>query len=146
MGLRVNLDTNVFLAIKNKEPLYEYCERILNEIENKEIEGIISTIVLAEVLVGFFQKNEENEATRFSSSALLNLNIIPVDQEIATKAAYIRAHHGIKLPDALIIATTLLTEANFFITHDKIIHEKINMKIITPKEFVDEYLRDQGGA
>ena len=138
--MKVNLDTNIFLAVKNKEPDYEYCERIIDEIEDKKIDSIMSTIVLAEILVGFFQNNEKDEASRFASSALLNYDLISVDQDIAQKAAYIRAQYNIKLPDALISATTILSESDFFITNDKPLLKKQKIKKITPKAFVEKYL------
>lgn len=138
--MKVNLDTNIFLAVKNKEPDYEYCERIIDEIEDKKIDSIMSTIVLAEILVGFFQNNEKDEASRFASSALLNYDLISVDQDIAQKAAYIRAQYNIKLPDALISATTILSESDFFITNDKSLLKKQKIKKITPKTFVEKYL------
>ncbi|MEM2086994.1 MAG: hypothetical protein QXF06_06260 [Archaeoglobaceae archaeon] len=37
--LRVCLDTNVFIAVKNREEGYEYCERILDAIDDGLIEA-----------------------------------------------------------------------------------------------------------
>ena len=90
-GMKVNLDTNVFIAIKNKEPDYEYCETIIDSVEDNQIEGVMSIIVLAEVLVGFYQNAENEEADRFSSSAILKYDLIPVNHDLAQKAAQIRA-------------------------------------------------------
>jgi len=138
--MKVSLDTNVFLSVKNKEVDHEYCEKIINSIEDKHIDGVLSTIVLIEVLVGFYQNSENNEADRFSSSALLNFDVIPVNLEIAQKSAQLRAQHNIRLPDAIISASTIVSKAEFFITNDKTLLKKLDLKKITPEDFVINYL------
>jgi len=138
--MRVCLDTNVFLSVKNKEDDHEYCEKIIDFIESKHIDGVLSTIVLIEVLVGFYQNSENYEADRFSSNAALNFDVIPVNFEIAQKAAQLRAQHNIKLPDAIISASTIISKAEFFITNDKTLLKKLDIKKITPKDFVKNYL------
>lgn len=138
--MKVNLDTNVFLSVKNKEDDHEFCEKIINFIEDKHIDGVLSTIVLIEVLVGFYQNSENEEADRFSSSAVLNFDVIPVNFEIAQKAAQLRAQHNIRLPDAIISASTIISKAEFFITNDKTLLKKLDLKKITPKDFVKNHL------
>ena len=138
--MKVNLDTNVFLSVKNKEDDHEYCEKIINSIEDKHIDGVLSTIVLIEILVGFYQNSENDEAERFSNSAVLNFDLIPVKFEIAQKAAQIRAQHNIRLLDAIISASTIISKTEFFITNNKMLPKKLNIKIITPKDFVKNHL------
>jgi predicted nucleic acid-binding protein len=138
--MRVCLDTNVFLSVKNKEDDHEYCEKIIDFIESKHIDGVLSTIVLIEVLVGFYQNSENSEADRFSSNAALNFDVITVNFEIAQKAAQLRAQHNIKLPDAIISASTIISKSEFFITNDKRLLKKLDIKKITPKDFVKNYL------
>ena len=141
--MKVSLDTNIFLSIKNKEPDYEYSEKIIDYIEAKKIDGVMSAIVLAEVLVGFYQNAEKEEADQFSSSALLNYDIIPVNHEVAENSAQIRAQYNIKLPDAIITFSTMLSESKFLITNDKELHKKLKIQNITPKKFVEKYLQDE---
>jgi len=138
--MKVNLDTNVFLSVKNKEADHEYCEKIINSIEDKLIDGVLSTIVIIEVLVSFYQNSENDEVDRFSGSVVLNFGVIPVNFEIAQKAAQLRAQHNIKLPDAIISASTIISKSEFFITNDKTLLKKLDLKKITPKDFVKKYL------
>lgn len=138
--MKVNLDTNIFIAVKNQEPQFEYCKQIIDRIESKTIDGVMSSIVFMEVLVGFFQNNEKNEANAFANKAMLNYDLVSVDYKIARKAANIRAQYGIKLPDALISATTLLYECDYFITKNKPLLRKLDIQKISPKEFVDQIL------
>ena len=140
MELKVCLDTNVFITIKNKEEDFESCIKILNAIEEKRIEGSVSTIVLAEVLVGFYIKNEKNEANRFLSSAILNFDVVPVNLDITQMAAQIRVQYGIKLPDAIITASSINSNSDYFITYNKTMLKKLEIQILSPKEFVNNHM------
>ncbi|MBD3255794.1 MAG: PIN domain-containing protein [Candidatus Lokiarchaeota archaeon] len=141
MEMKVSLDTNVFLAVKNKEPEYEYSKKIIDSIEDKQLEGVMSTIVLAEVLVGFFQNKESDKANRFANKALLNYEMIDVTLETAQKAAKIRAETNIKLPDAIISASSIVAEVDYLISQDQKILKKINVKKISPKDFVEKIMQ-----
>ena len=103
--MKVCLDTNIFISVKNKETDSSYCELILDAIDENQIQAAISTIVLAEVLVGFYQNKEIHEAEQFLNHAISKYQIIPVNVEISNKAALLRGTQQIKLPDALISAT-----------------------------------------
>jgi len=138
--MKVCLDTNVFIAVKNKEEDFEFCIKILDAIEEKYIEGSISTIVLAEVLVGFYMKNEKIEATRFLNSAMLNFDIIPVNIDITQKAAQIRVQYGIKLPDAIITASTINSNSDYFITFNRTMLKKLEIQVLSPMDFVKNHL------
>ena len=63
--MKVEIDTNVFLAVKNKEENAESCEKILECIEAGSLSGAVSAIVPAEVLVEFYQNGEITEAGEF---------------------------------------------------------------------------------
>lgn len=138
--MKVCLDTNVFISIKNKEEDFELCIKILDAIEEKQIEGSVSTIVLAEVLVGFYLKNEKIEANRFLASTILNFDVIPVKIDITQKAAQIRAQYGIKLPDAIITASTINSNSDYFITFNKTMLKKLEIKVLSPMEFVKNHM------
>ena len=139
--MRLCLDTNVFIAVKNREADSQHCERILDAIDDKEIEGVISTIVITETLVGFYYNKEEKEAEHFLMQVLRSYRVLPVDVEVSVKAARIRALQGIKLPDAIIIATVIITSADYLITKDDTLKKKIGIKSLTPKEFASKYLK-----
>jgi predicted nucleic acid-binding protein len=141
--MKVSLDTNIFIAVKNKEPGYEYCEKIIDSVEENQIDGVMSTIVLAEVLVGFYQNSEKAEADRFASSALLNYDLIAVNHDVANKSAQIRVEYTMKLPDAIITASSIFSGSDFFITNDKTLHKKLKIQKITPREFVEKYLQEK---
>lgn len=139
--MRDCLDTNVFFAVKNKEDDAQHCERILDAIDDKEIEGIVSTIVIAETLVGFYYNKEAKEAEHFLTQVLNSYQVLPVDVEMSEKAAMLRASQEVKLPDAVIIATAIITNADYLITKDDTLKKKTGIKSLTPQEFVSKYLK-----
>lgn len=134
--LRVCLDTNVFIAVKNREEGYEYCERILDAIDDGLIEAFVSPIVISEVLVGYYRNKEEIEAKKFLEHLLQRYKVRNVDIEVAKISAKLR-ETGLKLPDAIITATAMLVGA---ILVSKDYEIKIpQLEVLDPKEFVEKY-------
>jgi predicted nucleic acid-binding protein len=138
--MKVCLDTSVFVAVKNTEDDSQQCEKILDAIDNKEIEGAVSSIVIAETLVGFYKNNEEKDAEDFLTHATQSCQISPVDLQVADKAARLRAEQKIKLPDAIIIATAEIVGADCFVTKDDTLRKRSEIQSLSPTEFVRRYL------
>ena len=132
MGLKLSIDANIFISVINQEENYETCKKILNSIEAKKIEGYVSAIVISEILVGYFRNKEFDKVKRFSSYMKNHFHITKVDLEIALKAAKLRAENKIKLPDAMIIASSRNTD--FLITLDERIKKQNPEKILYPNE------------
>ncbi|HID43249.1 MAG TPA: type II toxin-antitoxin system VapC family toxin [Archaeoglobaceae archaeon] len=128
----------MFISVKNREEDCNYCEKILDSIDDRKLEGIISTIVVAEVLVGFYQNKEVQEGEKFMMHVLQKYKVIPVGIEISNKAAKLRSESNIKLPDAIVAVTAF--DADFLITKDDDIKRKIKSAIM-PKEFVVKHLQ-----
>lgn len=137
--MKISLDTNVFLALMNKEPLAPYCEMIFDAIDNNSLEPFVSTIVIAEVLVGFCQNNDLDGKHKFLNKIQLKYHSIPVSLSIAENGAEIRAFDHLKLPDALIYATALASNVDILISNDLPLTKKGTIPILTPKGFVDAY-------
>ena len=47
-----------------------------------------------------------------------HLSVIPVTDEIAERAAFLHARYNVKTPDAVQLATTLVSGSRFFLTND----------------------------
>ena len=81
---------------------------------------VTSALTLTEVLVHPW-RHGDHELIRQYSRILLhteNLRTIPVLPEIASEAARIRATHGLKVPDAIQVATFRFGGATSFLTND----------------------------
>ena len=135
MGLKVCLDSNVFISIKNKEGNAADCTKILDAIEQGKIDGVVSSIVLAEVEVGYYMNKEYSDAEAFVTKIISDYTLVPVPEDIAVEGAKIRAMTGMRLPDALISATAQVTRSDFLITTDIPVFKKSSYKVITPTDF-----------
>ena len=141
--MKVNLDTNIFISVKNKEEDSYFCGVILDAIDENKIKGVVSTIVIAEVLVGFFKNKENYEAERFLNRILANYEIIPVNIEVSRIAAIIKSKTDIRLPDAIVSATTEYSKSDFLISKDLPLIKKVKYIAINPKDFVENYLSNK---
>ena len=130
------MDTNIFIAVKNREVGYRHCEKILDAIDDGILDAIVSAVVVAEVLVGFYRNNEISEARKFLNHLMQRYIIKPVDLEIADMSAKIR-NQGLKLPDAMVIATAMLTNS-ILITKDRNMRYP-NLEILSPEKFLEKY-------
>lgn len=91
---RVLLDTMIFIYVLNEDPLYvDLAIAVLEVVEAGQVEGIISTLTLTELLTAPMQTGDE-EAVRDYELYLTNfpnLTILPLDLDIARRAAQLRA-------------------------------------------------------
>ncbi|MGI0102578.1 MAG: type II toxin-antitoxin system VapC family toxin [Nitrosotalea sp.] len=116
------LDTNIFLNAKNSgEPYSTSSLQILDAVEDGAIQGMISTISLAELCTGYYLQGDKKGKDELLAHLISTKGfvIVDLDVEIADSAAQIRADTGLRLPDAIIIATGLAKDAKYVVTHDK---------------------------
>ena len=131
--MKLFIDTNIFVSILNKEKNYEISKDIIREIYKGKHSGATSTICIAEILSGFFSKNEMDKGERFLTDimSISNFKIIDVDLQIAKESARFRGMYKIKLPDAMIIATCKLYDY-ILLTNDKRLRKIKEIQIKTP--------------
>lgn len=89
--------------------------------EQGRLEIVISAITLAEVVAGPLQAGNEFLATRYEQALTTSLGwrVVSVDQRVAVQAARLRSVYRLRLPDAIQVATAILTGASALLTHDK---------------------------
>ena len=119
-GIKICIDTNVFLNVINKEdPFHSYSRKILSAVDDGKIEGAVPTLVIAEILTGYFANKRDTEAEEFlsTSSTNENLKIVPLSTEIALTSSKIRASTGLRLPDAVVLGTAVQWNADLNPTH-----------------------------
>ncbi|WXG46967.1 MAG: PIN domain-containing protein [Candidatus Atabeyarchaeum deiterrae] len=139
--MKVCIDTSVFIAVKNTEADAHQCEKILDAVDDKEIEGVVSSIVIAETLVGFYKNKEEKEAEDFLTHVTQSWQVSLVDLQVADRAARLRADQKMKLPDAIILASAEIVGAECFVTKDDMLRKGSEIQSLSPTEFVRKYLR-----
>ena len=120
-GTIVGLDTAPLIYFIEAHPRYLPLVRPFFEgVERGDFAVVTSTLTLAEVLVHPWRHGDQELIRQYSRILLHadNLSTIPVLPEIAVEAARIRATHGLKVPDAIQIATFRFGGATSFLTND----------------------------
>jgi predicted nucleic acid-binding protein len=122
MVITAVLDTNILLNAKNADEQYSaHSLQILDAVEDGFIQGVISVISMAELYTGYYSKGDKRGKEEFLAHLISTRGfvVVDLDLEIDDTAARIRADTGLRLPDAMIIATGLAKGAQYIVTHDK---------------------------
>ncbi len=147
MGLKVTLDTNIFLNVKNKEEkFYSYSKKILDAVDRSEIEAIVSIITIAELCVGYYKNKEIKDKEDFIAGLYANKSykIIDFGLKLADMSGDIKNTTHLKLPDCIIIASSILEQVPILITNDsKFDKAKELLKIMTPETFCNKYIKKE---
>ena len=111
---RLALDSDCLIAVfKVNDKRHK---TIINRLLHSTERIVISTVALSESLVHAYREGVGEVGKKQIQD--LAIEIIDVDQEIATYAAQLRATKNLKLGDALISATTILHKCTF-VTFDQ---------------------------
>ncbi|MEX2104437.1 MAG: PIN domain-containing protein [Bacilli bacterium] len=101
--------------------------------------AIVSSVSLTEILVKPIREGNLTSEKQYKLlfSHFPNLTIMPVDTVVAERAAYLRGKYNIKTPDALIVATALVANADLFITNDQRLEIVKEMKCVSIGQLID---------
>ncbi|MDQ3990964.1 MAG: PIN domain-containing protein [Actinomycetota bacterium] len=115
MGLTV-LDSSIVMAFRDaSDPHHGAAVSALKDAATQVL--VVPVIAYAEVLVGAYRKGRKHAslAERFFEEAV---RVEPASRSIARTAAKLRAARGMRLPDALIVATAIDLDADEVLTAD----------------------------
>lgn len=118
---KIALDTNLFIYVfEQSNEFGEKAKAILEQVENGIYLAVASVISLTEILVKPIREGNMSLEKQYKLlfTHFPNLSIIPIDNSIAERAAYLRGIYGLKTPDALIVASAIAAGAELFITND----------------------------
>ncbi len=120
---RILLDTSTLIAYHSTaEPVHPLARHLLGRIEEDSdpLVGYFSVVSAAELLIRPYRRGTP-ELTLMHTflSAFPNLTVLPVDLGVATQAATVRAITGIRMPDALILASGLLAGCEAIVSNDE---------------------------
>jgi predicted nucleic acid-binding protein len=119
---KVGLDTMVFIYAFEEHPGYlPLLKNFFGVLEKGEIEAVTSTITITECLVHPYRKNDFSLAAQYMVlfRNFPHLSIIPLTDDIAERAAFLRARYNLKTPDAIQVATALVSGSRAFLTNDE---------------------------
>lgn len=120
---RLLLDSSTLLAFHSPHELaHPLAKHLLGRIEHDDdpLQGYLSIASAPELLVRPIRAGQREFA--FMHTFLTNfphLSILPIDMTVAVQAATLRAHAGLRLPDAFVIASGLLAGCEAIVTNDE---------------------------
>lgn len=121
-GAWVTIDTAPIIYLMEDHPsLLQPYLPIFERIESGALQAVISSVTLAEFLSGPLRDNDEILADRYYQ-VLTNSNnwhVQALDAPLSFTAARIRSRYGLKLPDAIQVATAIYSQSYALITHDR---------------------------
>lgn len=133
------IDTMAFIYHFEENPTYTpFTKPLFELIEAGEARGVTSTLSLMELLVKPKQMGDlaAVEDYKYALTNFPNLKVRSLDLEVAEKAAEIRARYPLRPPDAIQIGTSLVEQAEAFITNDSRLKTISEIEIIIMKEFI----------
>ncbi len=134
---KVFLDTAPFIYFiekdSNNPQYFDNMKRFFEEGYREDKEFLTSVITMAEYFVFPYRNQKMSYIDSFHRLVdTLDMEIAEVDQEIAKKAAQIRAQYkNFKAMDALQLATACVTGCDLFLTNDKQLKQFAEIKCVT---------------
>ncbi len=132
MGRLIAIDTDVLIYFyEDRKGLGDSAEKILRAIDIGKVLGVFSSVGITELLTLPLREERQDIVDYYRDDLynFPNLRIVPIDVTIAENAAKLRAIYGLKTPDALHLATAIVTGAEFFVTNDKELKRVKEIKI-----------------
>jgi predicted nucleic acid-binding protein len=120
MGL-THVDAGVIIAFLDRDDIHHDAARAALSRALDDAERLaIAASALAECLVGPARRSTKAVELARTIMDRLPVSVVHLDAEIATRAASLRARHrSLKLPDALVLATAVHSDADHLITTDR---------------------------
>ena len=134
---KVFLDTALFIYFIEKDSnnphYFDNMKQFFEEGYRENKEFLTSVITMAEYFVFPYRNQKMSYIDSFHRLVdTLDMEIAEVDQEIAKKAAQIRAQYkNFKAMDALQLATACVTGCDLFLTNDKQLKQFTEIKCVT---------------
>ncbi|HEY1989845.1 MAG TPA: PIN domain-containing protein [Acidimicrobiales bacterium] len=118
MGLTV-LDAGVLIGVLDDGDAHHIpASQALRTAEEEHVDLALPASALSEILVGPSRRGVDAIATVDGLIGALVVEIVTIDEPIAREAAALRAICGIRLPDALVVATAIILRAGRLLTTD----------------------------
>ena len=118
MGLTV-LDAGMLIGVLDQADAHHVpASQALRTAEEEHVQLALPASALAEVLVGPSRRGADAVASVEGLIRALVVEIVAIDEPVAREAAALRAICGIRLPDALVIATAITLRADRLLTTD----------------------------
>jgi len=136
-GKKIYLDANIIIyLLEGFEPFTSSLSRLLEAIEAGQVRCVTSEMTVAEVLVRPFRQ-ESAKLIKTYIDALNDKRLVtlqPITYQTLTDAAFTRAQTGMKLPDAIHVATAVQGGCAIFLSNDRKIKTPKSLKLMSLEE------------
>lgn len=135
---KVGIDTGVFLRHFEGGQMSEVTTVLLERVQEGHCAGVVCAVTVAEALLKPLEMGMESLADRYRVlfHEMPNLEVVPVDQEVAAEAAALSAELGLKLVDACAVAAAKTAGATAFVTNNQGLKVVKSLRVL----MLDEYL------
>jgi len=133
----LGIETAPFIYFVERHPTYiQRMRSVFERVDAQRLQLITSIITLTEVLVMPIE-NAHIHFQREYRDMLLNtegISTLPVNVAIAEQAAELRAKYRLRTPDALHLATALVSGCDAFLTNDLALKKVTDLKVLVLDE------------
>lgn len=139
-GRRTYIDTNILIYFFNQEPRYFHLvSQFLDLCANNEIFGIVSELVIAEIMVQPYRDRNIEAITQIKAFFGQKdfLQVSKHQDGFISESAMLAGERGMKLIDAMHFQTALANRCDFFITHDGNFKSTNSMEVVQLREYID---------
>jgi len=117
----VALDTQIWIYHFEGSTIYgRSADAVLEAVSAGHVAAVASELVLLELLVAPLKKGPQDVADEIEMTLVHfpHLQLAPVTRAVLVRAAEMRAHYGLRTPDAIMIATAIESGATLAVTND----------------------------
>jgi predicted nucleic acid-binding protein len=139
-GQKIMLDTAPFIYyIENVEPYASSLQSLFNAISTGHTMAVTSVVTLIEVLTKPIQDGRSDLTERFRMylTGSKNLELMSVTQEIGEQAAHLRAKYRLRIPDAIQVATALVSRSSILLTNDRSLKKVMEVDVLILEDITE---------
>jgi len=134
--LIVYVDTNIFIYTIFAHSEYgPVCKAIVDDLEKVKIEGVVSTLVPAEVFSVAIKYNSSKAKMTIKALYSLPLRIFEITNDVLFLASDLALKYNISGYDAIHLATSIQAGARHFISNDETLSKVNEIQLVKPIEY-----------